>query len=237
MKWADWNAQYSAIVARFGYSVDNEARALEAGRAASEHPSVLRGTDAIAQLRSRLSGRCVVTGNSRSLERTMEQLNDSGELSALALVASDGSCGTLHRLGLQPSVVVTDLDGDLEAESSMNEAGAVLVVHFHGDNFELASSFVEGAKGPVVITTQAGPTESTFNFGGFTDGDRAVLMCEEFGSAGILLAGFDFDNPTDDAVEEKRAKLAFAKSIILDAASRGAPIEHLYAAGSVPGSA
>ena len=72
-------------------------------------------------------------------------------------------------------------------------------------------------KGPVVLTTQSVPENTVLNFGGFTDGDRAVCIAQELGARRVLLEGFDFEHPnpkpgSDPAV--KLRKLAWAERII-----------------------
>ena len=71
--------------------------------------------------------------------------------------------------------------------------------------------------GPVVLTTQSRPESTVFDFGGFTDGDRAVCISQEMGASSIRLIGFDLDHPRpkdgrDPAV--KLRKLAWARRII-----------------------
>ena len=72
-------------------------------------------------------------------------------------------------------------------------------------------------RGPVILTTQSTPENTVFDFGGFTDGDRAVCIAQEFGVRRVLLEGFDYDDPmpkegSDPAV--KLRKLAWAKRIV-----------------------
>ncbi len=56
-----------------------------------------------------------------------------------------------------------------------------------------------------------------YNFGGFTDGDRAVFLAHHFGSRSIQLLGFDFENvgekPNCDE-KTKLKKLGWAKRLI-----------------------
>jgi len=62
------------------------------------------------------------------------------------------------------------------------------------------------------------------NYGGFTDGDRAVCIAEHFGAARVTLAGFDFDNPIPDTPSKLR-KLAWARKIIGMRADAGLAID------------
>jgi len=67
-------------------------------------------------------------------------------------------------------------------------------------------------RGPVVGTTQARPLQHVHNFGGFTDGDRAVFAAQSLGAASITLLGFDLDDTRVDPI--KRAKLAWARRLL-----------------------
>jgi 2-amino-4-hydroxy-6-hydroxymethyldihydropteridine diphosphokinase len=95
----------------------------------------------------------------------------------------------------------------------------VAVIHAHGDNSDAIMENIDMFTGPVMITTQSTPDLLLCNFGGFTDGDRAVCLARHFGARRINLVGFDFDNPSckegsDPAVKKK--KLSWAKHIIFD---------------------
>ena len=69
-----------------------------------------------------------------------------------------------------------------------------MVVHAHGDNIPLLKHWVPRFTGPLVATTQSTPLPHVHNFGGFTDGDRAVFAADELGAASITLVGFDLDD-------------------------------------------
>ena len=108
-----------------------------------------------------------------------------------------------------------NVDAQLEASSR----GALTLLHAHGDNADLISRYSSLLKGPVALTTQSYPRDIVYNFGGFTDGDRAVCFARHVGCRRILLPGFDYDHPmpkegSDPAMKSR--KLAWAKRIIED---------------------
>ncbi|HXW99032.1 MAG TPA: 6-hydroxymethylpterin diphosphokinase MptE-like protein, partial [Methanomicrobiales archaeon] len=105
-----------------------------------------------------------------------------------------------------------DLDGATCDFIRMNEAGTVIVVHAHGDNIPLIRRWVPGFPGPLVGTTQSRPFGMIHNFGGFSDGDRAVFLAHALGAADVLLAGFFIDDP--DVGPVKRGKLLFARELL-----------------------
>ena len=64
--------------------------------------------------------------------------------------------------------------------------------------------------GPLV-TTQAA-FRPLHNFGGFTDGDRAVFAADDLGAASIRIIGFDLADKNVDPV--KRGKLYWAGELL-----------------------
>ena len=59
---------------------------------------------------------------------------------------------------------------------------------------------------PVIGTTQIEPISDVYNFGGFTDGDRAVFLAEHFGAKEIELVGFDFEAAEGTKLKNKDSK-------------------------------
>lgn len=133
------------------------------------------------------------------------------------LFASGSSVRRLLALGIVPDAVVTDLDGDIPSQLEASSRGAVTFVHAHGDNADAVRMWAGRFEGPVVLTTQSVPERTVSDFGGFTDGDRAVCIAQEMGCRRVTLSGFDFDHPmpkegTDPAV--KLRKLSWARRVI-----------------------
>jgi hypothetical protein len=127
----------------------------------------------------------------------------------------------LIRIDEWPDIVVTDLDGDVQAQVEANRRGAIAVIHAHGDNVDALREWVPKFTPPVVCTTQCEPIEGIFNFGGFTDGDRAVFLAAHFGASRIILRGFDFENPVGKQRSDrarKMKKLDYARQLIDHAA-------------------
>jgi hypothetical protein len=92
---------------------------------------------------------------------------------------------------------------------SVQKKGCILVLHAHGDNVGRVESLIPKVGG-FIGTTQSIPFDRIYNFGGFTDGDRAVCMAKEMGARGIGLVGFDFEK----AEGMKRKKLGWARKIL-----------------------
>ena len=109
------------------------------------------------------------------------------------LVAADGATTAMVEERVAPDIIVTDLDGNLDDILLANLRGANVVIHAHGDNsdkiVQLTPFFTS-----VLGTTQAQPIGNLYNFGGFTDGDRAMFLAIALGASEMILAGMDFGN-------------------------------------------
>ena len=159
----------------------------------------------------------VIAGEDISICGAAETLAKEIEGITGVVIAADEATSTLLGCGIQPDVIVTDLDGDVRDQIKASGQGSISVIHAHGDNIEALRRYAQCFTGPVVITTQAAPSDNVYNFGGFTDGDRAFFLARECNAASIALLGFDFDHPQykpgkDRAV--KRKKLQWARCLI-----------------------
>jgi uncharacterized Rossmann fold enzyme len=128
------------------------------------------------------------------------------------LCLEDGAASRLFELGIQPDAVFTDLDGADERFPEMNRAGTLMVVHAHGDNMPLLEFWVPQFEGPFVATTQSRPIRGVYNFGGFSDGDRAVFAAHALGARSVSIVGFDLDDTSVDPI--KREKLRWARTLL-----------------------
>jgi len=140
------------------------------------------------------------------------------------VISADGATSCLLQNGINPDIVVTDLDGDIKDQLLADGFGAIMVVHAHADNTKEVKQILPKIKNPVV-TTQVEPLNNVHNYFGFTDGDRAVFLAKHFGARAIELIGFDFGstvgkysdpkNPTNHkATELKKKKLEIAQLLI-----------------------
>lgn len=221
MDWNTWAPTLAAIRAEFGYpAADDRAAAHELrGLLPREKPA---WRDLGVDVRNRRN--LVIAGAGPSLAKV-----PSAFFVGQITVAADGATSRLRELGIVPNVVVTDLDGDPDDLAWAAQQGSRMVVHAHGDNRPALRKLVPGL-GPLIHGThQVEPTtdlEPLRNPGGFTDGDRAVVLCEELGARMATLVGFDFEAaPSTYSYrwdpKTKPAKLAWARRIVADVQSRG----------------
>ncbi|AIG97752.1 MULTISPECIES: 6-hydroxymethylpterin diphosphokinase MptE-like protein [Archaeoglobus] len=116
----------------------------------------------------------------------------------------------VNKVNFVPHIHVTDMEEDEKILASLEERGCILVLHAHGDNVERIKRVVPVVQ-RFVGTTQSTPFDRIYNFGGFTDGDRAALLAKKFGARSIRLYGFDFEKAGNPV---KLKKLKWAKFIL-----------------------
>lgn len=216
---ADWAPLYAGILQEFGWTESADRRAAE-----TLH-DLLPPQDRWKHVGTELKHRRAVTvvGAGPALERLT-----TTDFPAGVVVAADGAAERLRELGIVPRVVVTDLDGDPDALRWAAAQGAAMVVHAHGDNRDRLAMVAE--LGPFVCGTYQSTPDPALaplhNLGGFTDGDRAVVLCEAYDVRVVSLVAFDFEaepsrySHTWDPATKPR-KLAWAKRIIEGVHGRG----------------
>ena len=200
-----WEPFYEKILEDFGFSREaDESAAGVLGR-------LLHGTRIPpSSLDSVIRGqRVTVAGNAARLAQDLAGVDG-------VVIAADEATSVLVAAGKRPDVIVTDLDGTIEDQVTANREGAIAVVHAHGDNVPAIERWAVRFEGLTMATTQARPFGDVHNFGGFTDGDRGVLLAAHFGARSIRLAGFDFETPNakDQPAAVKRRKLDWAYILI-----------------------
>jgi hypothetical protein len=201
MDFSLWEPHYREILAYFGFSRkdDEDAAALLA---------TLTDRDDLPALSRLVRGRnVVVCGNAPCLRKELGRI-----LPGSVVFAADAAADVLFSHGIRPDAVFTDLDGTTDQILEMNVKGTIVVVHAHGDNMPLLRHWTKKFTGPLVATTQSTPLPRVHNFGGFSDGDRAVFAADALSAKTITLIGFDLDDKNVDPV--KRGKLMWAKKLL-----------------------
>lgn len=215
LKLDTWLPLYRRICDDFGFDPrkDTESAELLAGILGD------RSTKGLDRVRARVPETVLLCGGSPALADELSVLRVDGYVAC-----ADSATTVLSEAGMRIDMIVTDLDGIVEDQIEQNTRGAVMFVHAHGDNIRAVQKYANSFSGDVVGTCQCPPPANLFNFGGFTDGDRAACICSELGARRIVLAGFDFENPSDKPGkrrEIKKRKLGWAKVILDQLASDG----------------
>ena len=215
MKLETWLPIYRRICDDFGF---DPAKDLKCAQLLA---SLLgdRGSRSLKEVRKSFPETVLVCGWGPSLSEELSSLTIGGYV-----VAADSATTVLLEAGVRPNMIVSDLDGIVEEQVELNDQDAVVFIHAHGDNQDAIERYVRDFKGPIVGTCQCIPPDGIYNFGGFTDGDRAACICAELGAKRICLAGFDLDNPSEKAGksrEVKRRKLRWAGTILEELSREG----------------
>jgi 2-amino-4-hydroxy-6-hydroxymethyldihydropteridine diphosphokinase len=135
---------------------------------------------------------CIVFGAGPSLEFDIRGLEGFVSSKQPVIIAADGAADALNKSGIKPAIIVSDLDScSPTVLQDCSKAGSVFV-HAHGDNQDLIRAIVPNLGPEVVGTTQVETRDPVYNYGGFTDGDRACFVVSYFGPRRIVIAGMDF---------------------------------------------
>ncbi|ASJ09661.1 6-hydroxymethyl-7,8-dihydropterin pyrophosphokinase [Thermococcus siculi] len=217
MNWEEWKPFYLRIVRGMGYSIEEDRKAAQILRAL-----LLEGDDYILreELAAVVGRKAYVFGAGPSLEKALGEFDFSDG----TLIAADGATSALLENGFVPDIIVTDLDGRISDLKIANDRGSFMVAHAHGDNIDKLTVYVP-LFSRILGTTQTEPLDIVYNFGGFTDGDRAAFLAEELGAREIVLIGFDFGETVgrwskpgltahSPIWESKRKKFKFAEELL-----------------------
>jgi len=210
LEFSEWEPFYIQIQKDFGFS---RAKDEESARLLSE---LVRGKKSCgdACLREIIGEEVTVCGHAPRLEKDLEGRKLRG-----TVIVADGATSILMERGIVPQLIVSDLDGEIAPQVRANSIGSVAVIHAHGDNMERLREFVPLFKGKVIASTQSRPFGNVRNYGGFTDGDRGVVLARHFGAKRILLLGFDFSAPREKAgkdINTKSRKLEWARKLVYE---------------------
>ncbi|WP_296808317.1 6-hydroxymethylpterin diphosphokinase MptE-like protein [uncultured Methanobrevibacter sp.] len=222
MEFGEWDIYYKEILDDFGFSrEDDEKCAKVLDEILSEEGCLT--LDDLSKIVG-FSDKFIVFGAGPSIKNHIKELKENYDLKDYVLVAADGATTAMVEEKIVPDIVVTDLDGNLDDILLANLRGANIVVHAHGDNLDKIVQITPFFTN-VLGTTQAQPLGNIYNFGGFTDGDRAIFLAVALGASEITLAGMDFGeivtkysrpNLPDilgTADEVKRKKLQYAEKL------------------------
>jgi hypothetical protein len=207
MRFSDWEPVYRRVCLDMGYDPADDEMSVRILKAVTLNSDLISDDD-LGELIGPVS---TVFGAARRLESDIDAEGYEG-----TTIAAGSSIGRVMAKGIIPDIQVTDLDGDIGDQLEASSRGSVTLIHAHGGNMDLVRQYANMFRGPVVLTTQSEPENTVYDFGGFTDGDRAVCMAAHFGSK-VLLRGFDFTVPMEKAgsdPEVKSRKLRWAKEII-----------------------
>jgi len=205
MEWYEWEPFYEEILREFGFSREKDRKAAEAAI------KIAKSAISVEDLKNIIKGRIVsVCGAGENLEDEMEEVEGT-------IIAADEATSILLKHKIIPHIITTDLDGNVGDIIRANEKGCIVIIHAHGDNMEALKKYLPLFHKKIMLTTQEKAFNGIYNFGGFTDGDRAYCIASHFEARKIKLIGFDFEKPREKEGKNrdiKLKKLEWAKKII-----------------------
>ena len=179
-----WDKKYAEISREFNFDKRNDLES------AIILDIILRNSNLLKKIEKMIAGKSVfVVGAGPSLSVAIPILK---KFKKNLKIVADSAVKPLIENGIKPDIIVTDLDGDENSLKKIGKTNTIFVVHAHGDNITRLQ-MVENFKN-CIGTTQTKAFSKIQNFGGFTDGDRAVFLANHFDAKKIILFGMDFEN-------------------------------------------
>jgi uncharacterized Rossmann fold enzyme len=191
MQWTNWEPFYKDIIGKL--RIDSETD-YETTKILQHyfHDQEKQVQSRLRQLRELCRKTCIIFGAGPSLSIDLANCLNADLLSSCTTITADGATSEFIRRDIAPSIIVTDMDGDMNHIEIAARKGSILVVHAHGDNKEKIDTWIPRLlEFHPIPTTQVEPMSPIANFGGFTDGDRAAFMAVACGCTTLALAGFD----------------------------------------------
>ena len=226
MDFNEWEGWYKEILGTLGFSREgdeNTAALLDKILDEKGCLTLEQFSDEIMEKKD--TSKFIVVGAGPSIKKHIKYVKENYDLNDYLIVSADGATTAMLEDDLVPDIVATDLDGKMEDLLAANSLGSYFVIHAHGNNEELIDNWTTKFD-KILGTTQSVPIGHLYNFGGFTDGDRAMFFAIALGCEEMVLAGMDFgttvtkysrpniEGATGPADEIKTKKLIFAERLL-----------------------
>ncbi|MDR2623144.1 MAG: DUF115 domain-containing protein [Methanobrevibacter sp.] len=227
MNFKKWEKCYEKILEDFGFKRDDDEKTAECLNeilSKREHLSF----NELKNYTNKINGSesFIVFGAGPSIKKHAKYLKDhSAKFKDHIVVAADGATSALLEEDIVPKIITTDLDGKIDDLLTANSKGTIFIIHGHGNNLDLIKRYTNRFN-KILGTTQSTPIGNIYNFGGFTDGDRAIFLSESLGAKKIVLGGMDFGKYVTNysrpdikenieiADETKAKKLKYAEKLV-----------------------
>jgi len=204
MDYPEWQIFYKEILMDFGFS---KAADIESAIILNDLVEPL----SLKFIEEKLANKKVLVYGSGNTLENVKNFPNSVKISA------NGATSYLLKMGIVPDLIVTDLDGRMKDLYKANKLGSIMVIHAHGDNIDKIKTCINKFKN-IIPTCQCKPIGNLQNFGGFTDGDRAVFLAAHFNPINIILYGMDFKGVGKYSFSKdtpvKRKKIQWGKKLL-----------------------
>lgn len=235
----NWDTWYDLIIDDFSFNKDDD---IFSARTLNEKIQKIGKYD-LSHID--LPHQSIVFGAGPSIKKHIAYLKSNVVLEDYILIAADGATTALLEENIIPNIIVTDLDGNMDSIIRSNNLGSILYVHAHGDNVEKIEKYFDKLD-KIIPTCQCKAFGSLENYGGFTDGDRAVhIAVYSLFSKKIILAGMDFGDiitnysrpnlvtSLQKADSFKKKKLIYAEKLIDSLKKENVQIEFINLKDSI----
>ena len=226
MDFNEWEGWYKEILETLGFLRDDDEKTAELLDKILDEKGCLTIEQFFDEMMEKKdTSKFIVVGAGPSIKKHIKYVKENYDLNDYLIVSADGATTAMLEDDLVPDIVATDLDGKMEDLLAANSLGSYFVIHAHGNNEELIDNWtIKFDK--ILGTTQSVPIGHLYNFGGFTDGDRAMFFAIALGCEEMVLAGMDFgttvtkysrpniEGATGPADEIKTKKLIFAERLL-----------------------
>lgn len=162
----------------------------------------------------------VVIGAGPTVLEDLESIKKIERKNLVFITCNGATKAFLEVFETNPDIIVTDFDGYPKEQILCNKQGSIIVAHAHGDNKDQIITYIPKLT-KVIGSTQVRPFENVYNFGGFTDGDRAVFLSGHFNPKSITLIGMGltsevgkYSKPIIFDRTKKLEKLKIAKELL-----------------------
>lgn len=222
----EWEGWYKEILDTLGFSREDDEKTADLLDGILDKKGCLTIDEFYDEIMEKKdTSKFIVFGAGPSIKKHIEYVKENYDLNDYLLVSADGATTAMLEGDLIPDIVATDLDGKMSDLLTANSLGSYFVIHAHGNNEELIDTWTTSFN-KILGTTQSVPVGNLYNFGGFTDGDRAMFFTLALGCEEMILAGMDFgttvtkysrpniDGETGPADEIKTKKLIFAERLL-----------------------
>ena len=226
MDFNEWEGWYKEILETLGFLRGDDEKTAELLNKILDEKGCLTIEQFFDEMMEKKdTSKFIVVGAGPSIKKHIKYVKENYDLNDYLIVSADGATTAMLEDDLVPDIVATDLDGKMEDLLAANSLGSYFVIHAHGNNEELIDNWTTKFD-KILGTTQSVPIGHLYNFGGFTDGDRAMFFAIALGCEEMVLAGMDFgttvtkysrpniEGATGPADEIKTKKLIFAERLL-----------------------
>ena len=226
MDFNEWEGWYKEILETLGFLREDDEKTAELLDKILDEKGCLTIEQFFDEMMEKKdTSKFIVVGAGPSIKKHIKYVKENYDLNDYLIVSADGATTAMLEDDLVPDIVATDLDGKMEDLLAANSLGSYFVIHAHGNNEELIDNWTTKFD-KILGTTQSVPIGHLYNFGGFTDGDRAMFFAIALGCEEMVLAGMDFgttvtkysrpniEGATGPADEIKTKKLIFAERLL-----------------------